>query len=347
MYKKTLIAIGDPSLRKNTETSSFSKFKNYSELLKEKNIRFIPLSYKQLFKKNLPKVKTDYIIILLFFPYIHWNKNIEVYTNGEIYGDNSFGNKFNKFFNMIDKYLRDTYKNKKLIYVNPPHSIKKDRDKKIAKRIFIKNNIPTPHLHNPKSSTGVLRILNKGNDIFIKPRYGAMGKGVSYLENEKWRTNFICKDGKIKSPLYDYRWEFNEVTGNRKFLDHLLKSGFIFEDAIKSPIIGGKKIDLRFYVVYGKVPYIYARTVKKEQFITNWSQGGTIEKGRILNKIPPEKLEAAKRLAIKTAKSLKMNFCGIDIIFSEGFKKTYVLEAQSFPSFERGFDLFKYLIECL
>ena len=79
MNTKTLIAIGDPSLRKHTETSSFSRFKGYTELLKAKKIDFVLMSYRSLLLGKLPKLKTDYIIVLLFFPYIHWNKNIEIY----------------------------------------------------------------------------------------------------------------------------------------------------------------------------------------------------------------------------------------------------------------------------
>ena len=347
MNTKTIIAIGDPSLRKHTEASSFSIFKNYSDLLREKKINFIPLSYRTLFTKKLPKIETSCIVVLLFFPYIYWNESIEIYPDGKIYGDSIFGKMFNGFFNRVEKRLKQVFKNKRLIYVNPPSSVKNDRDKKIAKRIFIKNKIPTPILYNIESTKGGLKLLDKGNNLFIKPRYGAMGKGVSYLESGKWYTNFIYKNGRIISPLYDYKWGFNEITDNIDFLERLLKAGFICEEAIESPIIGRERFDLRIYVVYGNVPYLYARTVHKDKFVTNWSQGGKLKKGKFLNKIPPSKLKEAKRLAVKTAKALKMNFCGVDIIFSRGYRKLYVLEAQSFPSHERGFDLFKYLIECL
>lgn len=347
MKTKTLIVIGDPSLRKHTETSSFSRFRGYEDLLKAKGIDFVSLSYNSLFAKKMPKIETDTVVILLFFPYIYWNKNIEIYPDGRIYGDNSFGETFKSFFVKVAKCLRQAYKNKKVIYVNSTYGIKNDRDKKTAKRIFVKNRIPTPNLYNIRTANGVIKLLANGKDLFLKPRYGAMGKGVSYLNTKKWRTNFRCKDGSVISPLYDYKWNFSEVTGNMFFLERLLKAGFIFEEAVKSPIIRGRRFDLRIYVVYGKVPYVYARSVHKEKFVTNWSQGGEIEKGRFLNKIPASRLKEAERIAVRTAKALKMNFCGVDIIFSEGFKKAYVLEAQSFPSYERGFDLFGYLIDCI
>lgn len=347
MNRKTLIAIGDPSLRKYTETSSFSRFRKHPQLSKIKKIDFILLSYRSLFLGKLPKTTTDCIIVLFFFPYIHWNKNIEIYNDGKIYGDNSFGRMFNDFFDKADKRLRQAYKDKKIIYVNSPYGIKNDRDKKIAKKILKKNKIPTPKLYDIRSTKGVLKLLNKGNNIFVKPRFGAMGKGISYLTSSKWITNFTCTDSVIISPVYDYRWEFNEVTGNLNFLNNLLNTGAICEQAIESPIIRGRKFDLRIYVIYGKVPYIYARSAQKDKFVTNWSQGGKIEKGSFLSKIPQNKLKEAERLALKTAKALKMNFCGVDIIFSGRFKKAYVLEAQSFPSYESGFDLFGYLIDCI
>lgn len=344
---KTLIAIGDPSLRKHTETSSFTKFRNYSYLMKEKNIKFIPLSYRSLFAKKLPEAETDTVIVLLFFPYVYWNKNIEIYPDGRIYGDTTFGKIFYRFFTRVAKRVQESYKNKRLIYVNPPSSIKKDRDKIAAKRIFTKNRIPTPKLYKMKDAMDIMKLLSNGNDLFIKPRFGAMGKGVTYMLQNRWYTNFIHTDGKVISPPYDYKWEFNEITGNIKFLENLLKAGSICEEAIESPTIGKKRFDLRIYVIYGKVPYIYARTIKRDKFVTNWSQGGKIKKGRFLNKIPPSKLKHAEHLAVRTAKALKMNFCGVDIIFSDGFKNAYVLEAQSFPSYESGFDLFGYLIDCI
>lgn len=344
---KTLLAIGDPSRRKNTETSSFIRFKNYKNLLKEMGMDPVFLSYQAVLDQKLPQTKNKEIIIFLFFPYVYWNKNIETYIDSRIYGDHHFGKIFKNFFTHIDSIIRKTYSTKKIIYINPPSSIKKDRDKKAAKRILSRNGIPTPPHYDIKTTQDIFDILNSNRNLYIKPRYGAMGKGISYLQKDFWHTNFSHNNGSIVCPRYDYKWKFDEFTGNLKLLKELAKAKPLYEEEISSPTIRGRRFDLRIYVVYGNVPYFYVRSAPKKHFVTNWSQGGKRERESFLKNIPTAKLNEAKQLAIKTAATFKMNFCGVDIIFSKGFKQAYVLELQSFPSHEKEFDLFTYLSKCL
>ena len=82
------------------------------------------------------------------------------------------------------------------------------------------------------------------------------------------------------------------------------------------------------------------RSTPAVSLVTNWSQGGKIEQKREFSKyIPESKLRKVKSLARKVARNLSMNYAGIDVIFSKDYKKMYVLEAHSFPGYEKGFDL--------
>ena len=141
---KTLLAIGDPSRRKNTETSSFIRFKNYKNLLKEMGMDPVFLSYQAVLDQKLPQTKNKEIIIFLFFPYVYWNKNIETYIDSRIYGDHHFGKIFKNFFTHIDSIIRKTYSTKKIIYINPPSSIKKIVTKKLQKEYY--QETASPHL---------------------------------------------------------------------------------------------------------------------------------------------------------------------------------------------------------
>ncbi|GAG61865.1 unnamed protein product, partial [marine sediment metagenome] len=85
-----------------------------------------------------------------------------------------------------------------------------------------------------------------------------------------------------------------------------------------------------------------------QSYITNWAQGGKIDKREIILKtLPKEKITLLKRTAERAAQVLGLNFAGIDIIFSKGLKSAYVLEGNAFPGYEKGFDLMKCLLDSL
>ena len=183
--------------------------------------------------------------------------------------------------------------------------------------------------------------MNAGNSFYAKPRFGAMGKGITYLSKRKILSNYKNEDG-LRSG-FDYGWSFQKIHRNDQFLKQILQSRPIIEREVVTPRIKNRKFDLRIYVVYGRVPYMYIKSASIRKPITNWSQGGKIEKKSFLHNIHSHKIKEVKEIAQKAAKTLGLNFCGVDIIFDELWKP-YVLEAQSMPSWESGHDLFKALI---
>lgn len=81
---------------------------------------------------------------------------------------------------------------------------------------------------------------------------------------------------------------------------------FVIQEFIKE----SKGRDLRVYVVGDKVVGAMKRENKNGDFRAN------IEIGGVASKYEANELE--KELALKVAKELKLNFCGVDILFGEG-----------------------------
>lgn len=341
--KKTLLIIGDKRTKGRTLDPSFNAFVKIIGNSNDERLETHILSYKDVFEGNFPEVSSPVLNILLFFPYKYWDKNIEVYQgDSKVYVDNSFGREFRKYFEKLERTIGKKYHDKKIEYVNPPDKSILDRDKEETKKFFWHHNIPTPKSFNVKCLKDLHRLAKRGISLYIKPRFGAMGKGITYLSNDLMITNFLFQKGEIVSHPYDYHWRFHEVKDKDKdkFLKILLSRGFIFEEAIDPPIHKGRRSDFRVYCVYGKVSYYYIRSTPAVSLVTNWSQGGKIEQKRKLSQyISTAKLNQVESLARKVAKELKLNYTGVDIIFSKDYKKIYALEAHSFPGYERGFDL--------
>jgi len=167
---------------------------------------------------------------------------------------------------------------------------------------------------------------------------------LTFLSKKRWASNFRFENNKIISKCSDYGWIFENITGNTAFLRELIRRDFLFEEAIMPAQAKRRRFDLRIYVVCGAVPYLYARSTKARGIVTNWTQGGKLEDKKFLKNIPEDKISLAKQYAVKAAKVLGFNFVGVDVLFSKDYENVYVLELQSFPGFEKGFDLIKFLI---
>ncbi|MDP8234715.1 MAG: hypothetical protein P9M06_07995 [Candidatus Saelkia tenebricola] len=349
--KKAILVIGERKMIKDrlVDPSCNSFIQHLNERVnKDAEVRVI--NYKDVFLDNLPEIKRSDLIVMLFFPFQYWNKNIEVYgKDSRVYGDKKFGREFEQFFKKVDKIIMKKYHDKKIEYVNHPQASILDRDKERCKMFLKKHDVPIPKSYDIKSLKDIQHLVDRGVSLYIKPRFGSMGKGISYLSNDLLITNFMFQKGKVISHSYDYNWRFHEITklADRKiFLKMMILGGFIFEEAIDPPIHKGRRSDFRVYCVCGKISYYYARSTPSVSLVTNWSQGGKIEKKRKFSQyIPKTKLKKVESLARKVAKDLNMNYAGVDIIFSKDYKKIYVLEAHSFPAYEEGFDLMGELVK--
>jgi len=340
--KQKLLIIGDSKPSKNSETSSFDNLIAHP-LMHKVDAKFV--NYSTITDGEIPYIDGHFYVLLLF-PYSYWSQHIERESDGVLYGDEHYGMMFENYMDKIDDIIKAKYKN--FTYVNSPNSIKIDRDKKLTKDILSSKGISVPPgwtIEKPDADLEVLRDqIDLGNNFYIKPRFGAMGKGITYLSKHKAVSNY--ENGNGLRAGFDYGWSFQKIAKKGGLLKRIVDSKPILEKEIKTPLIKKRKFDLRIYVIYGRVPYLYARSAPIRKPITNWSQGGRIEKEVFLKHIPSHKLRCIKQIAKKSAEALALNFCGVDVIFDEQWTP-YVLEAQSMPSWESGYDLFGMLIKKL
>jgi glutathione synthase/RimK-type ligase-like ATP-grasp enzyme len=331
------------------DQDSFLKLHRRRRLIKKKGLDYINLNYDDLLKGNIPDIKSQNLIVFLFFPFSHWNQHIEPKNYKGIYGNYSFYRKFIRFYNTVNSAIKINLKGKKLFYINHPLLASRYRDKLLVKRKLKKVKLPTPRVFNFSKIKTLHNYLNRGYEFFIKPRYGSMGKGITFLTKDKCQSNFTFRKNKILSRKSDYGWSFKNIRDRDVFLRKLLKSDVYIEEAIKSSLISKKKFDFRVYVFLDRVIYIYPRTNDANSITTNISQGAKGMPQAFLRRFPKSLIKKVKKLAIKTVKSLKVNFAGVDIIVGKNLREVYVLEVNLFPGFPKRnmFDLPIYLINIL
>jgi hypothetical protein len=342
MGKKTLLAIGDLK-----DFDTFRKFYKQRRFFRGSDIIFKSADYDSILEGKFPKVSTKEVIVFLFFPFEYWDKHIEPKHYRGVYGNRGFYSKFIKFWELMKEKVDESYADKKISYVNPPGNLAVDRDKEVTKSIVSKAGVMVPKKFGTRSVRAVVKLLNEGYKLFIKVRFGSMGKGVTYLEKGRWMTNFRFRDGKIVSKKSDYGWTFIDITGKKDFLSEILKKDVIVEEAINPLLVKGRKFDLRLYVFKGEVLYVYARSTDAEAVTTNISQGAIGEGPSFVNSLPEKQLEFAKRNAVRAIKALGLNFGGVDIMLCSDHKSAMFIEINAFPGFPkvRRFNLSKFLIE--
>jgi glutathione synthase/RimK-type ligase-like ATP-grasp enzyme len=345
--KKTLLVIGDPMIDKKHLEQSLKRFMVCSHMLLKRRVWFVFLTYADIINLRLPDLEAKEIDVLLFFPYNHWNDCIEKYDKDDrVYGDISFGRDYSAYFKRINAIINNKYKGKGLKFINPPKACIIDRDKLKTYNILKRSGIESPRILHINTLKQFYDAIENHCSLYIKPRFGAMGKGITYADLSGIYTNFIFRSGKIKSRQYDYNWSSYKVSKKRQdaFISLLMDKGFIFQEKINPLVSRGRRFDIRVYTVFNKVPYMYAKSAPAKSFITNWSQGGRIEKKEFLERVlSREETKRIKGLSLKAARAIGLSFAGVDIIIDEYTRKAHVLEIQSFPGYERGFDLMRFL----
>ncbi len=342
MKTKTLLVIGDWK-----DFDTFKKIYRSRYFFNNSKISFKSIDYFSLLKKQLPKIKTKDIIIFFCFPFNYWDKYIEPKNYKGVYGNKTFYTKFIKFWKKVEKIINDSYKGKKINYINNPKNLATDRDKEKTKELVRKAKVLVPKTYKTRNITTILKELNKGKKLFLKVRFGSMGKGITFLEKGRWRTNFRFRNSKIISKKSDYGWSFVDITDKKEYLKAILKEDIIIEDAIDPLLIKGRKFDLRLYIYKNKVLYTYGRTNEKDAVTTNISQGAIGEKLSFEKTLPKKQLEFTKKQAIKAIKALGLNFGGVDMMLCSDKKTAKFIEINAFPGFPRArrFNLSKFLIK--
>jgi glutathione synthase/RimK-type ligase-like ATP-grasp enzyme len=326
---RTLLVLGDEK-----DWDSYNKFRSQLFNCDPLKLASAAATYEQFEAGELPPIMTASIIIYLFFPHAYWDKHIENDTYEGIYGNAEFYIKFRALWDKINARLSYQFKDKLLYYVNHPLRISVDRDKELTKAVLKEAGIDVPASVFTRNLDEIIDLVERqGEKLYLKVRYGSMGKGITYMERGRWLTNFRFIDGKIVSRHSDSGWTFIDVTGRTDFIKELLTKDIVVEEAVVSPIVDGRKFDLRFYVCLGKVLYIYARTNDAGAVTTNISQGGIGKDPSFLNFIPAEMLAKMETIAVMAAEKMGLGFAGVDIMLSENMDRAYVIELNAFPGF--------------
>jgi glutathione synthase/RimK-type ligase-like ATP-grasp enzyme len=345
--EKTLIIIGDTMMARNRFEPSLNSLLGFGHLLQKRYKKSIFITYDDVTGERLPDIRTAGLDVLLFFPYNYWNSRIERYDKDDrIYGDTNFGRDFNTYLMAADRIITRRYKNNNLRFINPPKACIIDRDKLRTYNILRRAGIRSPRIFRVNSVGAFNALLEKHGPVYIKPRFGAMGKGITYADRSGIYTNFRFRNKRISNRLHDYNWRPVKVPRENRpaFIGTLIQKGFIFQGAVNPMIYGNRKFDIRVYTVCRKTPYLYAKSVPVGSFITNWSQGGRIENRLFLNKaLSAEEIRAIKTVSLKTAEAINLSFAGVDIIVDRDTRGINVLEIQSFPGYEKGFNLMRFL----
>ena len=105
-------------------------------------------------------------------------------------------------------------------------------------------------------------------------------------------------------------------------------------------------IDLRMYVFFNRVIYVYPRKNKPDKITTNITQGARGDPA-FLQRLPKQLIRKAKKTAIKVSQSLNLNFVGMDIMLDRNQKDLYVIDVNVFPGFpkRRTFNLSQNMIK--
>ncbi len=327
--KGTILAIGDA-----VDFDSFRKFDKEKKFALSQGFDYLAVDYRKIFKIKQLDIRTQKVIVMAFFPFKYWNKHIECKNYRGMYGSLLFLRKFTKFCEKLTNRVEKLLPGKKIKFINDPRLTATYRDKITVMEKLRKAGVLVPARVKTKSVKTIKRLLAKGKKIYIKPRCGSMGKGISRLEHGKWQTNFTIRKNKVVKRYSDYGWKYRDVTGNVKVLRGLLAGDVIMEEAVSPFNVGKNKIDLRVYACFGKILYIYPRKNAADAVTTNISQGG---KGSpaLLSKIPDKVIDKVARQVRKTMRVLDLDFAGIDVIVDKDLKNTYVIDVNMFPGFPK------------
>lgn len=334
IMKRTKRDITILSFDDKLDFDEYKKFDREKASFIKRGFDYATVNYKDVLKGEFPKIKTKKVIIFLFFPFDYWNKNIEYIHYRGIYGNRIFYKKFMHFWTEVNDIIKKHFSDKEVLIINNPLLSGRYRDKQLIKLKLSKAEIPNPRPYHISRTRDIYNLLAKGSSLFLKVRYGSMGKGITYLSALNWQTNFKFKDDKIISRRSDYGWEFRDITGNNDFLDRLIKKDILIEEAIDCLILKRKRIDLRIYTFLKKVMYVYPKINYPERITTNISQGA---KGApyILKFIPKRLVTKAKRLAMETSRALNLDLAGIDILLDRNHNDIFIVDVNVFPGFPK------------
>lgn len=273
------------------------------------------------------------VLVMLFFPHRFWDVHCEVPDDTALYGT-SWGSyrRFHEFCLEVDAQLERVLAGRRIVYVVPPNRAFADRDKVETVRTLTAAAVPTPFSLDVRDTGALLDCVGPERGIFIKCRFGAEGKGISYVSCDGWWTNYRVDGGRLGNHGIHDRWPFTEITGRTDLLNELLAHEVIVEREVVTPEVDlGTKFDIRVYVSAGAAPHMFLRINRRDALITNFSQGARTEH-RYAEFLSMEAISRVRRTALAAARALECPFVGVDVM-SDRDGNLVVVESQVFTDF--------------
>lgn len=302
----------------------------------ESGLQTTVMSYEQLLRGPVKPLKTEDASVMLFFPFTFWDSHCELPDDSEVYGVSKeryllFAN----FWSQVSDAIEHHYADHNLSFVVNPKYAAVDRDKILTREMLQLAGLPVTTTIPKDPHRIIAESESPDRGVFIKSRYGSEGKGITYLRNGKWLTNYqFDGQGHVLNPA-DNNWQFRDFSGNSDFLRNLLDLEVIVEKEVVPPVrADGKKSDVRSYVVMGNTEYLFVRENGFDAVITNFSQGGYVNDDSA-SVLPPSTINAVKNLSVQSANALYSGFIGVDFMFDKDWNHPLVLEAQTFPGYPK------------
>lgn len=181
--------------------------------------------------------------------------------------------------------------------INSSAAITKSRDKLHAMQLLARAHVGLPvtgFAHATQDVPGLLDVVG-GAPVVIKLLEGTQGLGVVLAETKKAAESVIGA--------------FRQLDAN-----------FLVQEYIKE----SKGVDIRAFVVGGKVVAAMKRTGAPGEFRSNLHRGGTAEAISLS--------QAERTTAVKAAKTMGLNVAGVDLL--QAGRGPVVLEVNSSPGLE-------------
>lgn len=226
------------------------------------------------------------------------NVSIDKYSNAEI---NKLAQKEYDFVLFWDKdaYAAEYLENHGYRLFNKAETIRRCDDKALTQIYLEKENIPTPRTYvlpfifgkdvNNFIETILLGISTFTYPLVVKERMGSFGEQVYLAKNEKELLELLNAKGTCSLLI-------QEFVGRHQYGE-----------------------DYRVNIINGKV-ITSVKRINKSDFRSNVNQGG-----KMVHYVVSSELE---NLAIKAARAVGADFCGVDIILDKN-NKPHVLEINS------------------
>lgn len=245
--------------------------------------------------------------------------------------------------------------------VNSQSSSSISSNKYLSKKILKEFNIPTPKSWLVKTISSAKKIIITKNlfPCVIKPIYGSHGDEIyanietTHELNSVLRQFSLCGHKNILIEKYikgiDYRILIvdNKISAiTERIPAHIIGDGknsikTLIQLFNKNPLVG-KKYEKPMCKI--RINFELKRTLRKQNLLLSsiidknktiyLKQNANISSGGISKDVTNTVKPKIKKIALKTAHVLNMDFCGVDIIYNPKTNESYVLEINDCPGID-------------